>query len=1116
MAVAYGAVTQLSQQYPPPLLPKPGKDNVRLQKLLKRTAKKKASAQTSQSAALFRSSLSPVNEASPDLEHSDHSTPPKTPETPFSLYSVQQAPRFTVRPLYQHVASPYPQRAAYGRAARFSPQTVSMPSYSYSQHVTTVSSYSAPATLSGVSPAPGPVPQLVVPKISLPASSVPEATVPAAEVKKTAFSTFAETHTGLTPAAAEATPQPKYTKPGPTPYPATGGQALIRPLTVLTPLVKSRSPRPTFKATEPSKSPKPMFDVPQIRMYTASTSYYETSRTPPVYDSAGLMAIGTSSETKQDLTQPALLGTDLQRRTPTSDTKRGTTPTKEMNTIITPTSEIKRVTPTSGINRVTPTSEIKRLTPTSEIRRVTPTSETRRVTPTSEIKRATPTSDIKRATPTSDIKRATPSSEIKRATPTSEIKRATPTSEIKRATPTSEIKRATPTSEIKRATPTSEIRVKTPTYELQTLRTSAGRPRTPAYHITRAATPVFEISRPNPLLFAVSPITVEPERSRSPKTASAVSGPSASQSVKTTEPKPTDTILNGDIHSDMTPAAIPIQQSIKKSKSEPDLTREKMQSTPAGSQRLSETPSSVPTTPAVTSRGYQRAKTPTYEASRLMNTSPGYKRPKTPTYGTSPSGVSPVAFQRPKTPTQVAQKSKSLYRGLTPAEYAAYGGIRTYAPAFGISSSKVQTDEEVKATKEESAEYETPTQEPSVKAQSTAEVSKVKETPKETNKTHLRDEKAAATPLVPVIIVSQASDTSGTTLTQDTSTASSQVEVKQEKTVIQETAKAKPPTEVGKTPEKQKVKTPVQEAAKAKTTAPEAKHPLPKGNDQDPLKAVRKLLGKDKAQTAEQKSGTETKAVISDQKEPEKSAAATKAKAEGSKPNAVAPALPVKAAAELTGSEDKGKDKKSESASAVKSAPDKQEGDESLPAAEALLTVIRKPKGMKSKVSGWSRLKKHMVVEQEEPKFPETGSQKEATEQDQSGLEKADEKAGDKPGTQGENQTKDAPKATKMWDAVLFQMFSTKENILHQIELNKNEEEAKEGTKDELQEIPSFAYRLPVLLFSPKFDAKKLREAASRPVTKISTVFEMGLIGRKGKDEEPKDFNRKARGFTAT
>lgn len=83
----------LSQQYPPPLHPKPGKENVRLQKLLKKTAKKKAATQALQPSVPFRSSLSPVNEASPDLEHSDHSTPPKTPEAP--LYIGTGHPRLT-------------------------------------------------------------------------------------------------------------------------------------------------------------------------------------------------------------------------------------------------------------------------------------------------------------------------------------------------------------------------------------------------------------------------------------------------------------------------------------------------------------------------------------------------------------------------------------------------------------------------------------------------------------------------------------------------------------------------------------------------------------------------------------------------------------------------------------------------------------------------------------------------------------------------------------------------------------------------------------------------------------------------------------------------------------
>uniref|UniRef100_A0A3B5L226 Uncharacterized protein n=1 Tax=Xiphophorus couchianus TaxID=32473 RepID=A0A3B5L226_9TELE len=170
--------------------------------------------------------------------------------------------------------------------------------------------------------------------------------------------------------------------------------------------------------------------------------------------------------------------------------------------------------------------------------------------------------------------------------------------------------------------------------------------------------------------------------------------------------------------------------------------------------------------------------------------------------------------------------------------------------------------------------------------------------------------------------------------------------------------------------------------------------------------------------------------------------------------------------------------------------PDKKGTNDSPAAAASLHNVMQKSKGMKSKASGWSRLKKHMVVEQEEPKFPETEMRLE-----------------EKPSGQDEKlatpKDTDTPKATKMWDAVLFQMFSSKENIMHQID-------------NDQKEVPSFAFRLPVLLFSPRFDAKKLREAASRPVSKISVVFEMGLIGRKGKEEEPKDFNRKARGFAAS
>lgn len=1003
MAVAFSPFSQmglLTQQYPPPLLPKPGKDNVKLQKLLKRSAKKKAAAQASQPATHFRSSLSPVNEASPDLEHSDHSTPPKTPETPYGLSGVQPPPRFSVRPLYQHVASPYPQRAAYGRTARYSPQTVPTPAFSYSQHVTAALSH-YPAHLSGVLPDLG---QFAAPQIS-----VPEAVLPVADVKNIAVTQSSEARVS-------------HTRAGPTPFQATAAASFIRPLVVLTPLSRSRSPRPTFKATEPSRSPKPMFDVPQIRMYTASTSYYETSRTPPVFDSVGLTAIGST---------------------------------------------------VAGLNK-TPTGAKQNLSPSPlsvlDIQREMPTLEAKRATPTAEIKRVTPTADIKRVTPTAEIKQVTPTAETKRVTPTGEIRRATPTAEIRRATPTAETRRATPTAEIRRATPTTELRAKTPNLDL---RVQVGRAKTPAFHITRAATPVFEISRPNPLLFAVSPVTVEPERSRTPKTFSAPASPTA----KVTKQQPAQAVATSVIHPEQTPMAP--SPSLSVTKPQPDLTRETViQTAPAESLHPVLTPES--TTAVVIPRDYQRPKTPTYEASQLRSISPGYKRPRTPTRGSSPSGVSPVAFQRPKTPTKSAEKSRSLYRGLTPAEYAAHGGIKTYVPAFSFSSPKTETKEEV--TKE--------SQESHVEVQTMSE-------PNLTSKSLEKEGNVSLVQLVPSIIVTQAFTTSGSQPAQDTGMTRGQPTPDPETNLV-----AEPQAMVEKTIEK--MGKPAKEGAQ-KPQISEIKHPLAKEDDQENSKYGIKLIDKDKVQSCKQKPAVEPK--------PSKPVSPAKTRAEGPITTAATDTTKT-SVAEMTTDQNKVKDDKCES-----TAPAKKEASECLSTTEIPLKVLQKPKGMKSKLSGWSRLKKHMVVEQEEPKFPEVGSQQEVAEVEgvQNGAQRLNEKSTDP--EQDKSDATGAPKATKMWDAVLFQMFSTKENIMHQIEMNKadKEKEADEKEKEgELAEIPSFAYRLPVLLFSPKFDAKKLREAASRPVTKISTVFEMGLIGRKAKDEEPKDFNRKARGFAAT
>ncbi|KFP68134.1 hypothetical protein N322_12283, partial [Cariama cristata] len=90
---------------PPPTLPKPGKDNLRLQRLLKKAAKKNAIL-ASEQAKSFRSSLSPVDEASPDLEHNESTPSAETLKTT-APPSTSLPTHLSIKPITHRVPSPF-------------------------------------------------------------------------------------------------------------------------------------------------------------------------------------------------------------------------------------------------------------------------------------------------------------------------------------------------------------------------------------------------------------------------------------------------------------------------------------------------------------------------------------------------------------------------------------------------------------------------------------------------------------------------------------------------------------------------------------------------------------------------------------------------------------------------------------------------------------------------------------------------------------------------------------------------------------------------------------------------------------------------------------------------
>ncbi|KFO96732.1 Uncharacterized protein C11orf89, partial [Calypte anna] len=162
-----------------------------------------------------------------------------------------------------------------------------------------------------------------------------------------------------------------------------------------------------------------------------------------------------------------------------------------------------------------------------------------------------------------------------------------------------------------------------------------------------------------------------------------------------------------------------------------------------------------------------------------------------------------------------------------------------------------------------------------------------------------------------------------------------------------------------------------------------------------------------------------------------------------------------------------------------------------LPIAEPSGKAARGPGG--GNAGGWHRLRKHLMVQPEAPNFPtldELGQEKESKEKDSPQA------------SPSQACILFKSKATRMWDAILYQMATNKER--------KQQAEEKKLQKDANCFLPR---RLPILLHKPRFDARKLKELAAKPMTKITTVFEVGRLKPKPPEEHSTSFNRTASGW---
>ncbi|KFQ55384.1 Uncharacterized protein C11orf89, partial [Nestor notabilis] len=164
--------------------------------------------------------------------------------------------------------------------------------------------------------------------------------------------------------------------------------------------------------------------------------------------------------------------------------------------------------------------------------------------------------------------------------------------------------------------------------------------------------------------------------------------------------------------------------------------------------------------------------------------------------------------------------------------------------------------------------------------------------------------------------------------------------------------------------------------------------------------------------------------------------------------------------------------------------------------AEPTLPSIEEARPPGANASGWHPLRKPLMVQPEAPSFPKPEPEKLGQE------EGSKEEEGNSSQAINQDCRLFKSKATRMWDAILYQMTINKE---------RKQQAEEKLRKEESLFLPR---RLPILLHKPRFDARKLKELATKPMTKISTAFEVSRFRPKAAEEHTKSFNRIASGWS--